>query len=168
MDPGTLSRLMNAYLTPMTDLILEEGGFVNKYVGDAIMAVWGIPYALPDHAVRACRAALACQRELAQLRPRLKEEYGAEIHMRIGLETGEVTAGNMGSARRFEYTVMGDTVNRASRFEGLGKEFGVGIIIGERLKNAIGPAFSTRSLGKVTVKGKSEAVEVFELVGMKE
>lgn len=164
LDPETLSRMMNAYLTPMTDIILAEGGFVNKYIGDAIMAVWGVPYAQPDHAARACRAALACQRELEKLRPRLKEEFGAEIFMRIGVESGEVTAGNMGSARRFEYTVMGDTVNRANRFEGQCKEFHVGILIGERTRAAAGESFVTRSLGCVTVKGKSQAVEVFELV----
>jgi adenylate cyclase len=164
LDPETLSRMMNAFLTPLTDIILAEGGFVNKYIGDAIMAVWGIPYAMPDHAERACRAALACQRELARLRPQLKEEFGADLFMRIGLETGVVTAGNMGSSRRFEYTVMGDTVNRASRFEGLCKEFGAAIIIGARLQAAVGNAFKTRGLGTVTVKGKTEAVEVFELV----
>lgn len=164
LDPETLSRMMNAYLTPMTDIILAEGGFVNKYIGDAIMAVWGIPYALPDHAARACRAARACQRELERIRPLLKAEFGAELYMRIGVESGEVTAGNMGSARRFEYTVMGDTVNRANRFEGQCKEFKVGILIGARTRELAGPGFATRSLGKVTVKGKTEAVDVFELL----
>lgn len=168
LDPETLSRMMNAYLTPMTDIILAEGGFVNKYIGDAIMAVWGVPFDLSDHAERACRAAIRCQQELERLRPRLKAEFGAELHMRIGLESGEVTAGNMGSARRYEYTVMGDTVNRANRFEGLCKEFKVGIIIGQRLRDAAGPAFVTRPLGKAAVKGKTETVEVFELIATSE
>ena len=115
LEPGQLSHLLNSYLSPMTQIIMERGGYVDKYEGDAIMAEWGVPYPVQDHAVQACLAALEQQAKLAELRPMLKNQYGKEIWVRMGLNSGTVTAGNMGSDKRFQYTVMGDAVNQAAR-----------------------------------------------------
>jgi adenylate cyclase len=131
LEPEQLSNLLNGYLSPMTSIIMERGGYVDKYEGDAIMAEWGVPYPVPDHAAQACLAALEQQEKLAELRPILKAKYGKEIRVRMGLNSGTVTAGNMGSDKRFQYTVMGDAVNQAARLEPANKDYGTLIIMGE-------------------------------------
>jgi adenylate cyclase len=120
---------MNDYLTPMTDIILKNGGTIDKFMGDAIMAFWGAPVWQEDHAHRACTAALEMLKELARLLAAWEKAGIPRLDIGIGISTGKLTVGNMGSTTRFDYTVMGDTVNLGSRLEGLNKEYGTHIII---------------------------------------
>lgn len=166
LEPELLADLLNRYLSPMTDLIMNRGGYVDKYEGDAIMAEWGVPFPLDDHAAQACYAALEQQDKLREVRAALKAEFGHELYVRMGLNTGQVTAGNMGSAQRFQYTVMGDAVNQASRFESGCKLYDVGIMIGESTRRAIGSKFEVRLLDLLVVKGKTLPIKVFELVAL--
>ena len=165
MEPAQLSALMNEYFTPMTDLVLARRGFVNKFNGDSIMAVWGAPLDVPDHALQACLCALEMQAKLAAMRAALQAKYGAELVMRVGVNSGVVTAGNMGSERRFEYTVLGDVVNQASRFESENKHYGTSILIGEPTQVAAGDALETRYVDATLVKGKTHPVRIYELLG---
>jgi adenylate cyclase len=129
LKPQELVKLMNDYLTPMTDVILANDGTVDKYMGDAIMAFWGAPVWQEDHQVRACRAALAMMDKLKELQVGWEQRGIPRIDIGIGISTGKLTVGNMGSATRFDYTVMGDSVNLGSRLEGLNKEYGTHIIV---------------------------------------
>lgn len=164
LEPRRLSELMNRIMTPLTEAVLARKGMVNKYVGDAVMAVWNAPFDLPGHAAHACLAALDMHRTLDALRPELQAEFGCDIRMRIGINTGPVTAGNMGSARRFEYTVLGDTVNQASRFESENKTHGTRILAGEATVAAAGDAVQSRRIGSVTIRGRAAPVAIFELL----
>jgi adenylate cyclase len=160
--PSELVALMNEYLTAMTDIIEEHGGFVDKYIGDAIVAVFGAPLDDEGHAVSAVRAALACYRRLAELN-RTDSAIGSyKLDHRIGLNSGEALVGNIGSRRRFNYTVMGDTVNLASRLEGANKFFGTSIIASEATAALAGAAFVWRELDVVRVQGRSRPVRIFE------
>jgi adenylate cyclase len=162
MEPEDLTALLNNYLTDMTDLILEEGGTLDKYEGDAIIAFWNAPVDQPDHAARACRTALRCQHRLAERREEFKKRYGAELHMRIGVNTGEVAVGNMGSRERFDYTVLGDAANLAARLEGANKAFGTYIMVAEATWRKAGGAVVGRELGRLRVVGRQAPVEVYE------
>jgi len=167
LGPEQLSNLLNGYLSPMTDIIMERRGYVDKYAGDGIMAEWGVPYPVPDHAAQACLAALEQQDKLAELRPILKEKFGKEIQVRMGLNSGTVTAGNMGSDKRFQYTVMGDAVNQAARYEPANKDYGTLIIIGETTYEEAKAVIEARLLDKLTVKGKTKPICVYELLARK-
>jgi adenylate cyclase len=167
-DPADLVRLMNRYLGRMTDLILKQDGILDKYIGDAIMAIFGAPVVRADHAARACAAALSNMEDLQKLRAELKAEGLPDIDCRIGINTGEVVIGNMGSSMRMDYTVLGDTVNLASRLEGANKPYHTHIMVGPRTRKEASehdPTLVFRRLDLLTVKGKIEPVEVFELVG---
>lgn len=164
MDPVRLTEMLNRYLTPMTEIILARNGYVNKYNGDAIMSVWNVPLDVPNHAVQACLASLEQYECLARLQAPLREEFGCDLRMRMGINTGEVTAGNMGSKRRFEYTVMGDIVNAASRFESAGKMYGVERVMGEGTFLAARDHIEARKLDRLVVKGKSQPVWIYELL----
>lgn len=161
LDPRSLSRLMNAYLTPMTRLIHHERGTIDKYIGDAIMAFWGAPLDDPDHAYHAVRAALALQRQAREITEEFRTLGWPEIRIGVGINTGMMRVGNMGSQFRTAYTVMGDAVNLASRLEGLTKQYGVTLIVGERTR-ALLPNFVFRELDRVRVKGKKEPVVIYE------
>jgi adenylate cyclase len=163
MDPEELVTLLNRYLTAVTDIILEERGMLDKYEGDAVMAVFGAPLALPDHAVRACRAAVRIQARLAELET---EPDFPRLRTRIGLNSGTVVAGNLGSAQRFDYTVMGDVVNLGSRLEGANKLYGSGILVSEATRERAGAGFLFRELDLIRVKGRQEPGRVFELRGV--
>ena len=163
-----LVQLLNDYLTEMTDIVLESGGIVDKYIGDAIMAFWGAPYDDPDHAMNACRATLKMQQRITELHPKWIEEYGEDILARCGLNTGEAVAGNMGSKHKFNYTLMGDTVNLASRFEGANKPYGTLVMIGEGTYKVVKDYVITRELDFLAVKGKERPVRVYELMGLEE
>jgi adenylate cyclase len=113
-----LALVLNKYLSPMTEILMKYDGYVDKYEGDAIMCDFGVPMEDPDHAWKACFAALDQQATLEVLRPQIKKDHGVDIFVRMGVNSGIVSAGNMGSNQRFQYTVMGDAVNQASRFEG--------------------------------------------------
>jgi len=164
LSPERLSELLNLYLTPATDLILEHGGYVDKYMGDGVMAVWGAPYPDSEHAVNACLSALKQQKMLVELNRRLKVDFGFEISVRMDINSGTVKAGNMGSERKFQYTVIGDAVNFASRLEPTNKDFGTRIIAGDVTNSMIQGRIFTRRLGKIIVVGKEESVAIFEVV----
>ena len=146
---------------------MARGGYVDKYEGDLIMAEWGVPFAAKDHAAKACLAALEQQRELADLRPILRKEFGYDIFVRMGMNSGVVTAGNMGSDKRFQYTVLGDAVNLAARFEPANKDYKTDIIIGELTYEAARDVVEARLLDRIVVKGISRPVGIYELLGEK-
>lgn len=166
LSPSELTILINEYLTAMTDAIMETGGLVDKYIGDAVMAFWGAPLPNPSQEIDVCRGALAMMQSLDRLNADLAKRGKKSIHIGIGASTGEVVVGNMGSSKRFNYTVMGDEVNFASRLEGLTKTYGVSCIIGERTAKVVAhdPAFVLRELDLVLVKGKKEPRAIYQLV----
>jgi adenylate cyclase len=169
-DPHGLTRFMNRFLTPMTDLILGASGTIDKYMGDAIMAFWNAPLPVEHHAVHACRAALDMQAKLVDLNRKWEEEAKTQGHghipvnIGVGLNTGHATVGNFGSSQRLTYSCLGDEVNLASRLEGQCKTYGVGIIIGHNTCEQV-PEFATIELDLVMVKGKTEPERIFALVG---
>lgn len=169
-NPQGLTSLINRFLTPMTDIILATGGTIDKYMGDCIMAFWNAPLDVPQHPAKACRAALDMFAELERLNARLEAEAREggttfiPLRIGIGLNTGEVVVGNMGSEQRFDYSVLGDAVNLASRLEGQSKTYGVDVVIGER--TALGaPGFAVLEIDLIAVKGKTEAERIFALIG---
>ncbi|MDE3048279.1 MAG: adenylate/guanylate cyclase domain-containing protein [Nitrospirota bacterium] len=167
LDPETLVELLNKYLSAMTDIILRHRGNVNKYLGDGIMAIFGAPRGDPNHASLACFAALDSQSELARLREQWKAEGQPEISARIGINSGWLVVGNMGSQARMEYTVMGDTVNLASRLEGANKFYDTLILLGPRTYELAAQDIEAREVDLMRVKGKKEPVVVFELLARK-
>ena len=165
LSPEELTSLLNDYLSHMTDIILESGGTIDKYEGDAIIAFWNAPVDLPDHGRRAVEAMIRCQEKLAQLRPELEQRAGRPFYMRVGINTGDAVVGNMGSSSRFDYTMLGDSVNLAARLEGLNKQFGTYSMCSAATKEeavAFGTQLCFRELARVAVVGKKEAVTVFE------
>lgn len=164
LDPQELTTLLNDYLSDMTDIILEEEGTVDKYEGDAIIAFWNAPLDQPDHALRACRAALRCRQRLQERREEFLQRAGSPIRMRIGINTGTVVVGNMGSRQRFDYTVLGDAANLASRLEGANKAFGTTILVAESTWLQAGGRVPGREIGLVRVVGRRTPVRVFELL----
>jgi adenylate cyclase len=162
MAPDQLVRLLSRYFDEMTEVIAAQGGTVDKFIGDAIMAFWGAPAPMLDHAARACETALRSQRKLAGLRAAPDVAGLANIHARIGIATGDVLVGNVGSHDRFNYTVMGDTVNLASRLEGLNKLYGTRILIGDLAYQSARERLVARPVGIVQVKGKRQCVPVWE------
>jgi len=167
LEPSKLSELLNKYLSPMTEIIMKRDGYVDKYEGDLIMAEWGVPYPMKEHAVQACYSALEQQEKLKEIRPLLREEFGYEINVRMGINSGVVTAGNMGSKNRFQYTVMGDAVNLAARLEPANKDYGTSIIIGETTKSHLNDDFVVRLLDMIVVKGKTKPINIYELVALR-
>lgn len=161
-----LMEIINLYLQEMSDCLIGYGAYIDKYIGDAVMAVFGAPQATTDHALAACRGALAARRVLAVINERLMRTHGRSLGMRIGINTGEMIVGNLGSERKRNYTVLGDAVNLASRLEGANKEFGTDIMIGENTARAIAGQLATRPLTRLRVKGKLDAIEVHELIGV--
>ena len=167
LAPEELVSLLNEYLSVMTDIILSSGGTLDKYEGDAIIAFWNAPLDQTDHALRACRAALDCQKRLAGLQPRFQEKYGRAVAMRIGLNSGAAVVGNMGSSRRFDYTAMGDTINLAARLEGACKQYEVPILVGEETYRRIQSGIVAREVDIIRVVGKTKPVVVYEIIGEK-
>jgi adenylate cyclase len=164
MQPEDLTQYLNRYFTPMSDIVTAHHGMIDKYIGDALMAFYNAPLDIENHAIAACDSALEMMETLARLNKEFKKEGFSEINIGIGLNTAKVVVGNMGSDKRFNYTVIGDGVNLASRVEGLNKEFKTNIIITEFTKAQIGDTFLTRALDRVQVKGKEEKVMLFELL----
>jgi class 3 adenylate cyclase/CHASE2 domain-containing sensor protein len=160
--PGEVVALMNEYLSAMTDIIEAHGGFVDKYVGDAIAAMFGAPLDDPGHAIQAVRAALACRHRLAELDRTGDMLKSRKLAHRIGLNSGTALVGNIGSRRRFNYTAMGDMVNLASRLEGANKYFGTSIMAAEATVAATGDAFVWRELDLIRVQGRLQPVRIFE------
>jgi adenylate cyclase len=167
LKPEELSRLMNEYLTPMTEIIFRHRGTIDKYMGDAIMAFWGAPLEDPEHARHALAAASAMLVELGEMQKRFQAKGWPAIRIGVGLNTGSMSVGNMGSEFRRAYTVMGDAVNLGSRLEGLTKNYGVEMIVNETTASAV-PEYAYRELDRVRVKGKDKPVTIFEPLGLKE
>jgi adenylate cyclase len=167
LHPGELVSLLNEYLTAMTDIILDYGGFVDKYEGDAIMAFWGAPVDEPDHALRCCHCILDMRKKLVELNASLQAKGKPQLFTRFGINSGTVIVGNMGSDERFAYTAMGDTVNQAARFEPANKQYGTYCMIGETTYEKVKEAVETRELDLLQVKGKTKGVRVYELLARK-
>jgi adenylate cyclase len=163
--PEQLVAILNRYLGPMTDIVMAEHGTLDKYIGDAVMAIYNAPLDIPDHAQRAASTALQMQRRLTELNDDFERDFGVTLRIGVGLNSGEAIVGNMGSARRFDYTVIGDTVNLASRLEGQTKAYGIGIIVSDSTRAELDDRLLCRRLDRLRVKGKSQPVEIYELIG---
>jgi len=167
LAPQALVSLLNEYLTAMTNQVFKYDGLLDKYIGDAIMAVYGAPLSQPDHARRACLTALDMMKELKKLQDKWKAEGRPELSIGIGINSGDMVVGNMGSDMRFDYTVMGDMVNLASRLEGTNKEYGTSIILSEYTYETVKNDMCCRELDFVRVKGKVRPVRIYELLAEK-
>ncbi len=166
MTPDELVRLLNEYLGEMTDIIFCRWGTLDKYIGDAIMAFWGSPFPQEDHAQRACTAALDMCARLEELNTQWRAAGRKTLAIGVGVNTGPVNVGNMGSDKRLAWTVMGDNVNLASRLEGLTKEYGVRIVMSEGTWQQVARDFIARDLDRIRVKGKAQPVGIYELVDL--
>jgi adenylate cyclase/guanylate cyclase len=164
MSPDGLMELMNEYLSAMTDVIERHGGYVDKYIGDSVVAVFGAPADDPDHAANAARAALDCCAQLTELNASSPLFQGYKLAQRIGINSGEALVGNFGSRRRFNYSVMSDAVNLASRLEGANKFYGTTVIASETTVALTGDAFAWRELDAIRVKGRIQALKIYELL----
>jgi adenylate cyclase len=167
LDARQLTTFMNAYLTPMTDIILDSGGTVDKYIGDAIIAFWNAPLDDSDHAEHAVQSALDMRVALERLNKQRNARGETSMHFGIGINSGPCNVGNMGSSRRFDYSVLGDTVNLTSRIEGLSKNFGVDILASKELVQRT-KDFAWLKVGDVRVKGKKQMTELYLLCGNKD
>ncbi len=165
LPPERMVEVVNAYLEDTSECLHQHGAYVDKYIGDAVMAVFGAPSELANHALAACRAALDAQKALEGINVRYADSSGIRLAVRIGLNTGEMIVGNLGSSRKKNYTVMGDTVNLGSRLEGANKHFGTGILMGPETARRVRDHLAVRPLARLRVKGKQQAVEVFTLHG---
>ncbi len=167
-DPAGLTSLMNRFLTIMSDAIMDHGGTIDKYMGDAIMAFWNAPLDTPEHAKKASASALQMLEDVAALNKTLAADPDAPkftIDIGLGINTGECVVGNMGSDKRFDYSALGDSVNLASRLEGQTKSYGVNIIIGSSTKEAVEDEFAVIELDLIKVKGKDLPEQIFALLG---
>ena len=167
LTAGELVILLNEYLTEMTDIVMKYEGTVDKFEGDAIIAFFGAPIEFKDHATRTCYAALDMQKRLAQLRSIWKKKGRHELFMRIGINTGEVTVGNMGSENRFDYTMIGDPVNVAARLEGVNKQYYTYTMLSEFTYELAKDDIEARELDSIRVVGKKEPIKIYELLGRK-
>ncbi len=165
LPPEEIANLLHEYLTPMSEVILENDGLLDKYIGDAIMALFGTPVWMETHAIKACETALSMIKKLDELNKKWEKTKGLKLKIGIGINTGECVVGNMGSDILFDYTAVGDTVNLASRLEGTTKFYGVGIVVSEFTVSKTGKQFLFRKLDLVRVKGKEKPVKIYELVG---
>ena len=163
--PEELVHFLNEYLSAMSNIVLKNKGVIDKYIGDAIMAFWGAPIEEKDNAKLACETSLEMQIELEKLNDKLSKKGYPHLNIGMGMNTGEVIVGNMGSNEKFDYTVIGDNVNLASRLEGLNKIYGTSIIISETTYEKVKNYFLARDIDLVRVKGKTQPVRIYELIG---
>ncbi len=163
-DPEALVEFLNEYLGAMTDIVFQHDGLLDKYIGDAIMALWGAPFPKPDHAAQACRTALGMIESLRELQQDWLRRGLPPLEIGVGINTGPMVVGNMGSSQRFNYTAMGDHVNLGSRLEGLNKFYSTRILLSEFTRAEIGDEFLLREIDAVRVKGKQQPVTIFELL----
>lgn len=164
MAPENLVKFLNEYLSKMTEIVFKYDGLLDKYMGDAIMAIWGAPMEQPDHPRRACYTALDMVGELSILREKWRNQGMPALNIGVGINTGLMVVGNMGSEKRFDYTVMGDSVNLGSRLEGLNKLYGTSIIVSEFTYSWVKEEILGRELDLVRVKGKDQPVHIYELL----
>ncbi len=163
-SPNKLISMLNTYMTPMVDTIVEHKGTIDKFIGDAIMAYWNAPIETDNHADKAVQAAIKQINLLETVNQVIQKKYDVTLHIGIGLHTGQVTAGDMGSEGRSDYTVIGDNVNLASRIEGLTKQYDVKILISEATRKQLKQSYTIRPIDIVEVKGKSKPVEIYEVI----
>lgn len=166
-EPEELVHFLNEYLTEMTNIVFEHDGTLDKYIGDAIMAFWGAPVSMEDHAVKACKCVIDMQTRLVEMNEQWKLQDKPQADVRFGINTGDMIVGNMGSQNRFNYTVMGDSVNLAARLEPANKLYGTSILISEFTRELVADYFITRELDRLKVKGKQHPIAVYELIGEK-
>jgi adenylate cyclase len=167
LKPEEVVAMLNSYLEDMTKIVFENKGTLDKYIGDAIMAFWGAPLPDPEHAYHACLTAMNMQEKMEMIRQKFLKENGIELRIRIGINSGDVIVGNVGSKIRFDYTVIGDNVNLASRLEGANKIYGTSIMISESTYRQVQDKFEFRELDIIRVKGKQQPVKIYELVDHK-
>jgi adenylate cyclase len=165
MDPHLVVSFMNDFMTAMTGIIFRHNGVLDKYIGDEVMAFWNAPREQPDHAGLACQAALEMVREIDGLRSSWSRRGLPPLDIGVGINTGPMVVGNMGSRERLAYTVIGDTVNVASRLQNLNKELGTHVLTTETTRKAAGDRFVYRAIDQVTLRGRDEPLRVYELVG---
>jgi adenylate cyclase len=168
LKPKELVEVLNIYLGHMVETIVDENeGYVDKFIGDAVMAFWGAPIPIKDHAYRACCAALQNQAKLEKMQTHLQAKgLTAPLAMRIGIHTGPAVVGMMGSPKKLNYTIMGDAVNLASRLEGVNKQFGTAILASWETISQVGDKIISREIDRIRVKGKNEPTRIFEVMGM--
>jgi adenylate cyclase len=164
--PDALLEQMSVYFDKVSEAFTLEGGTIDKFIGDGVMAFWGAPQAQPDHAVRACAGALRAVRRMDAVNEIWRREGKPTFRLRVGLHCGDVLVGNVGSPNRFSYTVMGDVVNVAARLEGINKEYGTSICVSDAILEAAGSKVVVKPLQKVQVKGRRQEVMVYELLGL--
>ena len=167
LTPDALVRLLNEYLGEMTDILFRRWGTLDKYIGDAIMGFWGSPFPQDDHAIRSCACALDMRARLRELNMKWESEGGKPLAIGMGINTGQVNVGNMGSTKRFSWTVMGDNVNLASRLEGITKEYHVQCVVSESTYRAAKDHYVFREIDRIRVKGKTLPVTIYELLDWK-
>jgi adenylate cyclase len=166
LDAQTLAGLLNGYLTEMTRIIFRHQGTLDKYIGDAVMAIWGAPFDEPNHAERCCVGAVSMLARLSELQVQWRAQGSPVLEIGIGINTGIASVGNMGSSLRYGYTAMGDAVNLAARLEGLNKEYGTQILISEFTRRELhGNRFIFREIDFIRVKGKLQPVTIYEILG---
>jgi adenylate cyclase len=163
-DPDILMHQTSRYFSALTDVFLAEGGTVDKFIGDAVMVFWNAPNPQPDHIERACRAPLAGKAACEKLNAQFETEGLKPFYTRFGIHVGEAVVGNLGSTERMNYTALGNTVNLASRIEGLNKQFGTAILASEDVYSQVQHCFQFKAVGSVTAKGMTKETRVFELV----
>jgi adenylate cyclase len=169
-DPEQLTALINRLLTPLSDVVMDHGGTIDKYMGDCIMAFWNAPLDDPDHALHAVKASIAMQDAIATLNRELEREAAATgrplhiLKMGVGINTGECIVGNMGSTRRFDYSCLGDSVNLASRLEGASKNYGVALLLGEETARLVSERYTVVELDRIIVKGRTVPSPVFTVL----
>ena len=166
LTPEKLVGVLNTYLNEMTNIVFEEGGVLDKYIGDAVMAFWNAPLDQADHAARSVRTAIRMCKKLEEMNREGVFPKGIELKVGVGVNTGEMVVGNIGADIRYDYTVIGDSVNLASRTESLCKEYGVLIIITKNTRDMLDESFVTRELDSVAVKGKKEPVRIYQVLGL--
>ena len=167
MEPKELTEFINGFLTPITEIIQQQRGTIDKYMGDAVMAFWGAPLDDPQHALHALNAAMLMTERMHNLRQEFAARSWPEIKIGVGVNTGDMNVGNKGSEFRVDYTILGDAVNLGSRLEGLTKVYGVDIIVGQATRHDV-PEYEYRELDLVKVKGKDEPVAIYEPIGLLE
>jgi adenylate cyclase len=165
MDVERLAGMLNFYLQEMSEIILQQNGTLDKYIGDSIMSFWNAPLNQADHARLACSAALEMQRREALLQPQLTELAGGPVRSRTGINSGPMIFGNMGSSYKFDYTVLGDAVNLASRLEAANKIYGTKVLLSETTANYVHDRFVLRKIDFLRVKGRTQPMPVYELMG---
>src|SRR5439155_7552463 len=164
LQPEQVAEMLREYLTEMTEIVFKHGGSVDKYIGDAIMALYNVPFEDPEHAVKAVRTGLEFQERTLAVSKRWEEKLGIPIRNGVGINTGEAVVGTLGSKQRLEYTAIGDTINLGARLESITKEYQANIIISESTYELVKDQFVTKELGDVTVKGKSKPVKIYTVL----